>query len=127
MPVARRKSDQDGLFNLARSKRTELAVDKAIRGAQKVGTLDTELDAGMTVLARVLARAIDQTSSTGGDRWLLPRLVGELREILIRLRLDPTVRGVGRDEIADLIASLARPEPGDPDAGAAAVGDTPQP
>lgn len=117
--MARRKTDQDPLFDLARSQRTERAVNTAIRSAQKTGSLDADLDAGMAVLARVLARAIDQTTSTGGDRWLLPRLVGELRETLIRLRLDPTVRGADRNELADFLASLSRPESG----GGAAVGD----
>lgn len=121
--MPRRKADQDGLFKLAQSQRTERAVNTAVRRAQKTGSLDTELDAGMTALARVLARAIDQTSSTGGDRWLLPRLVGELRETLIRLRLDPTVRGADHNELADFLASLSKPESGQADAGGAEVGD----
>ncbi len=115
--MPRKAGGQDPLFDLARSRRTERAVDTAVRAAQKAGLLDVGLDAGMTVLARVLARAVDQLVTDGGDRWLLPRLVGELRETLTRLRLDPTVRGGDRDEFAEWLASLTAPEPGEAEVG----------
>lgn len=116
-----RKSGQDPLFELTRSRRAERAIDAAIRAAYRDGLVDKDLDAGMTVLARVLARAIDQLVADGGDKWLLPRLTSELRETLTRLRLDPMMRAGGRDEFAEFLASLNTPEP-----GAAEVGDTPQ-
>jgi hypothetical protein len=115
--MPRRGNAQDPLFDLARSKRTERAVDTAVRAAQQAGLLDSKLDAGITVTARVLARAIDQLVADGGDRWLLPRLTGELRDTLSRMRLDPSARGGDRDELANFLAGLAAPDPGSAEVG----------
>jgi hypothetical protein len=106
-------ADQPPLFPTSTRKgRVEVAVDKAVRAAQKEQTLGV-LDAGLIALARTLARSLDG-AATGGDRWVTARLAGELRETLARLRLDPTARGADRAELADFLASLGRPTLGDP-------------
>src|SRR5262245_2207711 len=118
MPSDRRKSHgasqlQGALFDLARTQRLERATDVAIRRGYTEAVIDRNLDAGMVTLARTLARAIDEAASGGGDRWLLARLTGELRETLIRLRLDPVSRGTDRNEFADLVAAMGAPTLGD--------------
>jgi hypothetical protein len=111
--VPRKPAEQPALFasGRARKGRVEVAVDKAVRAAQKEHTLG-ELDAGLVALARTLARSVDGAAA-GGDRWVTARLAGELRETLARLRLDPTARGADRAELADFLASLGRPTVGD--------------
>jgi hypothetical protein len=125
------------LFELpaGRRGRVESAVNAAVRAARAESTIG-ELDAGLVTLARAQARAVD-LAEAAREVWALARIGGELRESLIRLRLDPTSRGVGRDSsVADFLASIAGPAapgplpagptPADPP-GAAAVGDTAQP
>src|SRR5262245_9583846 len=116
----RRTGDQPPLFATRRPAkgRVEVAVDKAVRAAQRDETIGT-LDAGLVALARTLARSLDG-AATADDRWVTARLAGELRETLARLRLDPTARGAHRGELAGFLADLARPDP-----GPAAVGDPP--
>ena len=111
--MPRRTADQPPLFlpGTPRKGRVEVAVDKAVRAAQREQTLG-ELDAGLIALARTLARSLDGAAA-GSERWVTARLAGELRETLARLRLDPTARGADRAELADLIASLGRPSMGD--------------
>jgi len=104
---------QDALFQLSRTRRLEIACDKAIRRAYVESVIDRNLDAGMVTMARTLARAIDEAASGGGDRWLLARLTGELRETLIRLRLDPVSRGGERDDFSELLAAMRQPTMGD--------------
>jgi len=95
--------------------RVEVAVDKAVRAAQRDKSVG-ELDAGLIALARTLARSLDGAAGAN-DRWVTARLAGELRETLARLRLDPTARGAHRDQVADFLADLARPDPGTPAVG----------
>ncbi len=122
----RRGGDDDGLFALpaGRRGRVEAAVNAAVRKARAEKLL-SELDGGAVTLARACARAVDLAEGKR-DVWALARAAGELREVLIRLRLDPTSRGAGRDSLADFLQSLAEPAAGDA-AGAGAVGDPPHP
>src|SRR5262245_39821627 len=124
--MARRRPDDEGLFRLpaAGRGRVEKAVNSAILAARKESTLGP-LDDGLITLARAQARAVD-VAEAARDVWALARVSSELRESLIRLRLDPTSRGASRDQLADLLRSLGEPTPGDP-AGPAPVGDPPHP
>lgn len=118
---------EEALFAVppGRRGRVESAVNVAVRAARAEKTIG-ELDAGLITLARAQARAVDLAEATR-DVWALARAGGELRESLIRLRLDPTSRGVGRDSsVADFLASIAGPAPAQPP-GAATVGDPAQP
>lgn len=104
---------QAALFAAAAKKRAKLAVDKAIRRGQREGLVSAELDAGLCAVARTLAESLDECAAAGGDKWLLARLAGELRETLGRLRLDPTARVTGApDELADLMAQMAGADSG---------------
>lgn len=120
----RRPPDDDALFKLpaGRRGRVEAAVNAAVRRARADGLL-SDLDGGLITLARAQARAVD-VAEAGRDVWAVSRAGGELRESLIRLRLDPTSRGANRDSLADFLQSLAEPTPADP-AGAATVGNSP--
>jgi hypothetical protein len=121
MPTDRKRSLRGGaagplqsaLFDLAKTHRLERSVDLAIRRGYVESIIDRNLDAGMVSVARTLARAIDEAASGGGDRWLLARLVGELRETLIRLRLDPVSRGSDKNEFGQLLAAMREPTVGD--------------
>lgn len=106
-------SSQPALFGAGARRRVKQAVDRAIRRGQREGLLATELDAGLCAMARTLAEALDEASGAGGDRWLLARLNGELRETLARLRLDPTARPTdNRDDLQELLAALAGDDAG---------------
>lgn len=109
---ARGAPNQATLFDLAKTQRLERATDLAIRRGYIESVIDRNLDASMVTLARTLARAIDEAASAGGDRWLLARLTGELRETLIRLRLDPVSRGGDRNEFAELLDAMRTPTVG---------------
>lgn len=124
MTGRRRNTGEDALFELpnGRRGRVESAVNAAVRAARAEQTINA-LDAGLVTLARAQARAVD-VAEAKRDVWALARAGGELRESLIRLRLDPTSRGVGRDSsVADFLASIAGPAPADPPS-TATVGDT---
>jgi hypothetical protein len=125
MTRRRQKPDDDALFALpaGRRGRVESAVNKSVRRAWQDEALN-ELDAGLVTLARAQGRAVD-VAEAARDVWALSRASGELRETLIRLRLDPTSRGASGDSLASFLAELAKPSPADP-AGAAPVGDPPQ-
>ncbi len=118
MARARRTTEDKGLFALpaGRRGRVESAVNKAITAARRQNLVD-DLDGALITLARAQARAVD-VAEAARDVWALSRAGGELRESLIRLRLDPTSRGAFRDDVAGFLADLAKPTAGDP-AGAA--------
>jgi hypothetical protein len=117
--VPRRPADQPALFptRAPRKGRVELAVDRAVKAAQADKALGA-MDAALIAEARTVAAALDSAAGDPAGGWLVARLAGELREILARLRLDPTSRGASRGELAGFLADLARPDPGGP-----AVGD----
>jgi hypothetical protein len=123
--VAKRRADEAPLFELpaGRRGRVETAVNASVRQARTDGTI-TDIDNGLVTLARALARAVDHAEATR-EVWALARVAGQLRETLIRLRLDPTTRaGVNRDSVTDFLRSLS--EPSAPDSpGAATLGDPP--
>ncbi len=118
MARARRSADEGGLFNLpaGRRGRVETAVNKAIMAARKQNLVD-DLDGALITLARAQARSVD-VAEAARDVWALARVGGELRDSLIRLRLDPTSRGAFRDDVGGFLADLAKPTPGDPTSAA---------
>lgn len=118
------RRDKGALFDLpaGRMGRVERAINTAIAAARRDGAL-IDVDTGALTLARSQARGVDMAEGAR-DVWALARIGGELRETLIRLRLDPVSRGASRDQLADFLASLTEPTPGAA-AGTAAMGDTP--
>lgn len=111
--MKRKAPAQPSLFGPSGKRRCKAAVDKAIRRAQREGMLAAELDGGLCAVARTLAEALDESSADGGDRWLLARLTSELRETLIRLKLDPSARETNEpDELKQLVAMLAGADSG---------------
>jgi hypothetical protein len=121
--VARRKPDAP-LFALpaARRGRVERSVDDAVRAGRADNRIGS-LDGALVALARAQARAVD-VAENARDVWALARIGGELRETLVRLRLDPTSRGVNRDSLAEFLTALGRPAATDP-ASPAVVGYEP--
>jgi len=121
--MARRKRDDAALFPMpaGRRGRVERAVDESVRRARAQNQI-SDLDQALVTLARAQARAVD-VAENARDVWALARAGGELRETLIRLRLDPTSRGVTRDGLADFLAALGSPAAGTEPPGQAAVGD----
>lgn len=119
--MTRRRRDA-ALFDLpaARKGRVEVALDRAIAAARDVKSLSA-LDAAIVTLARAQARGVDAAEGAR-DTWALAAIGRELRETLIRMRLDPASRGVGADGLAEFLAALSTPDPAGP-----AVGDTPHP
>jgi hypothetical protein len=122
MTRRRQKPDDAALFDLpaGRRGRVESAVNKSVRRAWQDQHLN-ELDAGLVTLARAQARSVD-VAEAARDVWALARVSGELRDTLIRLRLDPTSRGASGDSFAAFLESISQPSAADP-AGAAPVGD----
>lgn len=123
--VTRRRRRDDALFTLpaARKGRVEVALDRAIAAA-RAGKSLSALDAAIVTLARAQARGVDAAESSR-DTWALAAIGRELRETLIRMRLDPASRGVGADGLAEFLAALSSPDP--PHPPGSAVGDTPDP
>lgn len=121
MSKPRRTSDA-ALFNLPpRAKgRVETALDKALAAARKAGML-ADVDAAVLTLARAQARGVDAAEQER-NTWALAAIGRELRETLIRMRMDPVSRGANRDELVTFLRSLADPEP----AARPTVGDTTQ-
>jgi hypothetical protein len=102
----------------------EAALDKAVTAARTAGSL-SDVDAAAITLARAQARGVDGAESARNP-WALAALGRELRETLIRLRMDPVSRGGNRESIAEFLAALGRPTPGEPppgDGAGSAVGD----
>jgi len=73
--------------------------------AYRDGHLDRELDAGAVALARTIGRAVDQAAAVG-EFYAVAQLSRELRELLGRMKLDPSARKVGKDDLADILAGL---------------------
>lgn len=110
------------LFNLPpRPKgRVEVALDKALTAARAAGGL-TDVDLAVLTLARAQARGVD-CAEADRNTWALAAIGRELRETLIRMRMDPVSRGSSKDELIEFLRSLAQPDhPG------AEVGDPAQP
>lgn len=105
------RRDKGALFDLpgGRMGRVERAINTAIAAARRDGAL-IDVDTGALTLARSQARGVD-LAEAARDVWALARIGGELRETLIRLRLDPVSRGATRDQLADFLASLTEPSP----------------
>lgn len=108
-----RRGSAEPLFVLpgGRRGRVEAALERAITAARRDRAL-TDADAGAVALARAQARGVDGAEA-GRNPWALAALGRELRETLIRLRLDPVARGPGRESVAEFLAALAQPTPGD--------------
>lgn len=85
---------------------TEAAVRRALAGAQ----LD-DRDHGAAELAAQCARAVDVAQNVRRDPYGVAAAGRELREQLIRLRLDPAAR-LGNDagELTGWLAKLSTPE-----------------
>lgn len=111
--------DTSALFDVPRGRkgRVETALDKALTAARRAGGL-ADVDAAVMTLARAQARACD-VAEAARDVWALARIGGELRETLMRMRLDPVSRGANRDQIVEFLKSLGTPEY----TGGAPVGD----
>lgn len=103
------KRDTGALFDVPAGKigRVERALNVALTAARRARSL-SDLDAGAVALARAQARGVD-VAEGARDVWALARVSSELRETLIRLRLDPVARGAGGDQLDDLLTRLARP------------------
>lgn len=93
----------------AGKRRVELAIDKAVRRAQRDGLL-AEVDAGAYTLARELARTVDYAAAVKHDPYAVAAASRELREALAALKLTPKARDnatVG--ELEELLSGLLKP------------------
>lgn len=108
-----RRRDTSALFDVPAGKlgRVERALNAALSTARRSGTL-SDVDGAAVALARAQARGVD-VAEGARDVWALARVSSELRETLIRLRLDPVSRGAGGDQLANFLADIARPDPAD--------------
>lgn len=99
-------ADQEGTLDLGdanlygKPRRVEQGVIRATAAAE-LG----DLDAAGVALARELARACD-VASVRQDPYGVATAGRELRECLIRLKLDPTARGETADAFAQWLDSL---------------------
>lgn len=118
--MPRRARDSSALFDVpaGRKGRVEAGLDKAVAAARRSGGL-AEVDTAVLTLARAQARACD-VAEAARDVWALARIGGELRETLVRMRLDPVSRGANRDQVVEFLRDLANPEY---TGGGPAVGD----
>lgn len=100
--------------------RVERAVSDAIRAGQRAGGVDAKSDAGLSALARELARAVD-VAGAKKDPYGTAAVSRELREVLSKLGLTPAARNLGAtDAAAAFLESLATPSaPDQPDPPAA--------
>lgn len=119
--MSKRPRTDPSLFALPpRAKgRVEVALDKAIAAARASGAL-SDVDVAVLTLARAQARGVD-CAETDRNTWALAAIGRELRETLIRMRMDPVSRGTSKDELIDFLRSLAQP-----DHSGVEVGDSPQ-
>lgn len=108
------KRDTGALFDVPAGKlgRVERALNTALSAARRAGSL-ADLDAGAVALARAQARAVD-VAEGARDVWALARVSSEMRETLIRLRLDPVARGAGGAALSDFLDRIGRPTLDDP-------------
>ena len=91
--------------------RVERSVASALKAAHSAGDVDLRLDAGLATLARELGRAVD-VAGVKRDAYAVATASRELREVLARLRLDPTSRrGTDTEQaaLAELLAKLSTP------------------
>src|SRR5262245_1529029 len=104
------KRDTGALFDVPAGKlgRVERALNAALTAARKNGTV-ADVDAAAIALARAQARGVD-VAEGARDVWALARVSSELRETLIRLRLDPVARGAGGDQLSNFLSDIARPD-----------------
>lgn len=85
--------------------RVERATLESVRAAGLEST-----DAAAAALAVELARAVDVAATGRSPAYAVSTAARELRECLIRLRLDPTSRGASAaDPVSEFLASLATP------------------
>lgn len=90
-------------------RRTAAAIAHAKRGKQL-----EPVDDGLAALAVELARSVD-VASRKPDPYGVAAAGRELREVMSRLKLDPTSRGVSsHDPFAEFLAGLGGAEVGDP-------------
>lgn len=109
--MTRRAQTGPGLFAdpAQHKRRTELAVDKAIRSAQQAGLVDKDLDAAAAALARDLAKAVGQ-AIVKQDPYGVTQAGRQLADVLDRLGLTPRARNGGStDEVLEAIRELGRP------------------
>lgn len=113
-----RKRDTSALFDVPAGKlgRVERALNGALSAARRARSL-ADVDAAAIALARAQARGVD-VAEGARDVWALARVSSELRETLIRLRLDPVSRGAGGDQLADFLDRIGRPTLDEPDPAA---------
>lgn len=83
----------------------EAAVRRSLRAAASA-QLVGELDAAAGALAAGCARAVDH-GLTRHDPYAVAAAGRELRETLVRLKLDPMSRDTGDDDLGDLMRQLA--------------------
>jgi hypothetical protein len=84
----------------------EAAVRRSLKAAADAGLLG-EVDAAAGALAAGCARAVD-VGLTRNDPYAVAAAARELRETLVRLKLDPTSRDGGDgDEFGALLRELA--------------------
>lgn len=102
-------SADDQLPGLAVPEQPAAALQTAVAAAVKAASLD-DRDAGMAALAVSCARAVDLAHGRR-DPYAVATAARELRETLIRLRLDPASRmGADAGSVEGFLASLATPE-----------------
>lgn len=100
--------------------RISRAVSACFARAVRDGRLDEVLDGPVMALARSLAIAMDtRAGDPDGNAVGLAKLAAELRQVMVRLRLDPVSRGgEGGDEFDQFLRSLSTPVGNQPDPGA---------
>lgn len=106
--------DGDPKVGRGRPGRLERITAKTLRAAKAAGEL-TDRDDAMAQLAVELARSIDVAARFGGPNlpYALQAAGRELRETLVRLRLDPTSRGgAGSDPFDEWLARVSTPTVG---------------
>lgn len=89
-------------------------VERAVRDSLAAAQLDAR-DAGAGELAASCARAVD-LAHMRKDPYAVASTARELREQLVRLRMDPAARlGGDAGEVAGWLAGLNQPEPAQDD------------
>jgi hypothetical protein len=111
-PRARQEALDLGAAGHRRAGRVETRTAAAIRAAKAEDKLG-KLDDGVCALAVELARAVD-VGALKQDPYAIATAGRELREVMSRLKLDPTSRGLRPDDpLSDFLAGLGSPTVGD--------------
>jgi len=98
-----------GRHGIGRVERRTAAAIRHAKAEDKLGRLDD----GACALAVELARAVD-LGAAKSDPYAVATAARELREVMARLRLDPTARGASdRDPLAEWLDGLGTAEMGD--------------